>query len=149
MFRWREIRIWAFLITLTFGRHLDRQAAEMKVNYQSDTMILTSNLAASMLRWYCGKTSVRLVNRDSGIETDHGYTGVAVVTTNAPMHSWTARLLRQEGGWGTDVATYSTANKIFAFLAGNSWAGLSAERPLPARAGQLWYSHLLSRWRHL
>ena len=45
--------------------------------------------------------------------------------------------------------TYSTANKNFAFLAGNGWAGLSAERPLPARAGHLWYSHLLSRWRHL
>ena len=45
--------------------------------------------------------------------------------------------------------TYSTANKIFAFLAGNDSAGLSAERPLPARAGHLWYSHLLSRWRHL
>ena len=44
---------------------------------------------------------------------------------------------------------YSTANKIFAFLAGNGSAGLSAERPLPARAGHLWYSHLLSRWRHL
>ena len=44
---------------------------------------------------------------------------------------------------------YSTANKIFAFLAGNGSAGLSAERHLPARAGHLWYSHLLSRWRHL
>ena len=44
---------------------------------------------------------------------------------------------------------YSTANKMFAFLAGNGSAGLSAERPLPARAGHLWYSHLLSRWRHL
>ena len=44
---------------------------------------------------------------------------------------------------------YSTANKIFAFLASNGWAGLSAERPLPARAGHLWYCHLLSRWRHL
>ena len=47
------------------------------------------------------------------------------------------------------MSNYSTANKFFAFLAGNSWAGLSAERPLPARAGHLWYSHLLSRWRHL
>ena len=45
--------------------------------------------------------------------------------------------------------SYSTANKIFAFLAGNDWAGLSAERLLPARAGHLWESHLLSRWRHL
>ena len=44
---------------------------------------------------------------------------------------------------------YSTANKIFAFLAGNGWAGLSAEHPLPARAGHLWYNHLLSRWWHL
>ena len=47
------------------------------------------------------------------------------------------------------TATYSTANKIFAFLAGNGSAGLSADRHLPARAGHLWYSHLLSRWRHL
>ena len=44
---------------------------------------------------------------------------------------------------------YSTANKIFAFLAGNGWAGLNAERPLPVTAGHFWYSHLLSRWRHL
>ena len=48
-----------------------------------------------------------------------------------------------------EVCKYSTANKIFAFLAGNGWAGLNAERPLPATAGHLWYSHLLSRWRHL
>ena len=52
-------------------------------------------------------------------------------------------------GSGTLLGSYSTANKIFAFLGGNGWAGLSAESPLPARWGHLWYSHLLSRWRHL
>ena len=48
-----------------------------------------------------------------------------------------------------ELTLYSTANKIFAFIAGNGRAGLSAERPLPARVGHLWYSHLLCRWRHL
>ena len=42
------------------------------------------------------------------------------------------------------TAWYSTANKNFAFLASNGWAGLNAERPLPTTAGHLWYSHLLS-----
>ena len=40
------------------------------------------------------------------------------------------------------TTTYSTANNIFAFLAGNGSAGLSAERLLPARAGHLWYGQL-------
>ena len=32
-------------------------------------------------------------------------------------------------------------------VVGNSWVGHSTEPPLPVRAGHLWYSHPLSRWR--
>ena len=47
--RSREIRVKTFVIALKFDRHLDSNAAEMSVQYQNDTIIITSNLAASSL----------------------------------------------------------------------------------------------------
>ena len=44
-----EIRIWTFPIALKFGRHLFSRAAEMPVQFQIDTIIITSNFAASRL----------------------------------------------------------------------------------------------------
>ena len=48
--RTREIRVETFPITLKFDRHLGSGAAEMAVKFQSDTIIITPNLAASWLR---------------------------------------------------------------------------------------------------
>ena len=47
--RSREIRVSTSLIALKFVRHLGSSAAEMPVKFQSDTRIITSNLAASRL----------------------------------------------------------------------------------------------------
>ena len=43
----RAIWVKAFPITLKFDRHIGNSAAEMPVKFQSDTIIITSNLAAS------------------------------------------------------------------------------------------------------
>ena len=47
--RSREIRIQTFPIALKFDRHLGSSAGKMPVKFQSDTIIKTSNLAASSL----------------------------------------------------------------------------------------------------
>ena len=47
--RSREIRILTFLIAIKYDRHLGSRAAEMPVKFQIDTIIMTSNLAASRL----------------------------------------------------------------------------------------------------
>ena len=44
-----EIRVLTFPIALQFDRHLSGSAAEMPVKLQSDTIIITPNLAASRL----------------------------------------------------------------------------------------------------
>ena len=48
--RSREIRVQTGYIALKFDRHLGSTAAEMPVKFQSDTIIITPNLAASRLR---------------------------------------------------------------------------------------------------
>ena len=48
-FRGREIPVQTVSIALKFDRHLDSSAAEMPVKFQSDAIIITSNLAASRL----------------------------------------------------------------------------------------------------
>ena len=58
--RSRDIRVWAFPIDLKFDRHLAISAVMMPVKFQSDTIIITSNLVAVR---FCYKTSYRLVNR--------------------------------------------------------------------------------------
>ena len=47
--RSREIRVLTFPIALKFGRYLGSAAAEVPVQFQSDTTIAASNLAASRL----------------------------------------------------------------------------------------------------
>ena len=47
--RSREIRVYTFPIALIFYKHLRSIAAEMPVKFQSDAIIITSNLAASRL----------------------------------------------------------------------------------------------------
>ena len=47
-FRNRKIRIKTFPIDLKCIRHLSSSAAKMSVKYQSDTIIITSNFAASI-----------------------------------------------------------------------------------------------------
>ena len=47
--RSREIRVCALLTALKFDMHLCSSAAEMSVKLQSDTVIITSNIAASRL----------------------------------------------------------------------------------------------------
>ena len=47
--RRREIRVKTFRIARKFDRHLGSNAAEMPVKSQSNTIIITSNLAASRL----------------------------------------------------------------------------------------------------
>ena len=47
---WRhEIQVKTLPIALKFDRHLGSNAAELPVKFQSDTIIITSNLAASRL----------------------------------------------------------------------------------------------------
>ena len=45
----REVRVEIIPIALTYGRHLDSSATEIPVKFQSQTIIITSNLAASRL----------------------------------------------------------------------------------------------------
>ena len=45
----REIRVWTFPIALKFNSHIGSSAAEMPAKFQSDTIIITPNLAASRL----------------------------------------------------------------------------------------------------
>ena len=47
--RSREIWFYTLLTALVFDKHIDSSAAEMFVKFQSDTVIKTSNLAASKL----------------------------------------------------------------------------------------------------
>ena len=47
--RSREILVQTFTIALKFDRHIGSKAAEMPVEFQSDTIIITSNLATSRL----------------------------------------------------------------------------------------------------
>ena len=48
--RSHEIPVYTFPITLKFNRHLGSSTAEKPVKFQSDTIIITSNLVASRLR---------------------------------------------------------------------------------------------------
>ena len=47
--RGRDIRVWTIPIPLKFDRHIGSSAAEMPIKFQSDTNIITFNLAASIL----------------------------------------------------------------------------------------------------
>ena len=47
--RGREIQVYTFPIAPKFDRHICSIATEMPVKFQSDTVIITSNLAASRL----------------------------------------------------------------------------------------------------
>ena len=47
--RSREIRVYTFTIAVKFERHLASGVAEVPVEFQSDTIIITPNLAASRL----------------------------------------------------------------------------------------------------
>ena len=58
-----EIRVYTFPIALEFDRHLGRCAADVPVKCQSDTISITSNLAASNFTRFRGKTSYSLVKR--------------------------------------------------------------------------------------
>ena len=65
-----EIQAQTFPIALKFDWHLGSSAAEMSVNFQSDTIIITSNPMASRdFMRFGGKTSYRLVNRGTGTLT--------------------------------------------------------------------------------
>ena len=55
MFWSREIRIWTFPSALTFDRHIGSSSAELPVNFQSDTITVISDHAASRVHkiwWY-------------------------------------------------------------------------------------------------
>ena len=79
-------------IALKFDRHLGSSDAKMSVKFQSDTIIIASNLAASRL---CGKTSVRLVNRGPGFSLLSGHMSqlphpnicTTQVTTSSKYHT--------------------------------------------------------------
>ena len=45
--RIREIQVYTFPIPLKFDGHFDSRATEMFVKFQSDTIIIASNLVAS------------------------------------------------------------------------------------------------------
>ena len=56
-----DIRVRTLQIALKFDRRIDNSAVEMPVNFHSDVIIITSNLATSPK--YSSKASVRLMNR--------------------------------------------------------------------------------------
>ena len=51
--RTHEVRIKTFPIRLKFDRHISSSPAEKPVKFQSDAIIITSNLAAPRLREIC------------------------------------------------------------------------------------------------
>ena len=59
----RENRVYTFSIALKFYRHIGSSAAEMPVKLESDTIVLTSNFAASTSWDLAVKTFYRLLNR--------------------------------------------------------------------------------------
>ena len=66
-FHGREIRVWTFPIASKIDRNVGSSAALTPGRLQSDTIIVTSNLAASRLHTgFDGKTYNRLVNRGPG-----------------------------------------------------------------------------------
>ena len=60
--RSREMWVYTFTIALKVERHIGN-AVEMSVKFQSDTIIVTSNLVASRRHEIVGKTSLCLVTR--------------------------------------------------------------------------------------
>ena len=61
--RSREFRVKTFLVALIFSRHLDSSAADMPAKFQSDTIVMISNLASQRIHKIGGKMFYRLVNR--------------------------------------------------------------------------------------
>ena len=47
--RSREFRVKTFLVALIFSRHLDSSAADMPAKFQSDTIVMISNLASQRI----------------------------------------------------------------------------------------------------
>ena len=62
----REIGCYNDRITLKFDSRLGNAAAEVRVKFKSDKIILTCNLAARDFTRFGGKTRVRLVNGGPG-----------------------------------------------------------------------------------
>ena len=59
--RYSDLDFLTFLTALKFDRHLGSSVAEMPVKFQSDTIIITSNLAGSRLQ----------IGADSGQQSDY------------------------------------------------------------------------------
>ena len=55
-------------IAKEFDMYLGSSAAEIPVKFQSDTIIITSNLAASILHEIWHKASYRLMNRGPDVQ---------------------------------------------------------------------------------
>ena len=84
--RSREIWVWTIPIALKFDKHLSSSAAEMHIKFQSDSIIITSNLAASRLPEICGKTVCHLVNRGPGLRADEDKVGWYFISSPTAMN---------------------------------------------------------------